>query len=112
MLISKYGRKGLSKSKKRICNTFIPHVNSNRSNNFYTSDGDNVIETSNVHHSNAQNNSTFKTLITLQKGIDKYLSVSINDKITDQHNIIEEISSYKHLSEIIDHICYENGISL
>ena len=43
-----------------------------------------------------KNDIPFNTLINLQKEIDIYSTVSINDKIIDEKNISEEISSHKN----------------
>ena len=48
----------------------------------------------------------------MQKVIDTYSSVSINDEITNEENISEEISSYQNSAGIIDHTCDDNGINL
>ena len=63
--------------------TVISHVNSNESNNLNTSDSYNVIGTSNITHSNVQNDTPLNKLITLQKLTDIYSSVITNNEITD-----------------------------
>ena len=86
---SKYLRKVLSKYNNRRCATNISHVNNNESNNLNTSNDGNVIGTSNFPHSNAQNGSSFDTIITLQRAIDIYSNVSINDENKYQNNASE-----------------------
>ena len=50
--------------------------------------------------------------ITLQNVTDKNSSVSINDKMIDEKNIIEETLSHQNLSEIIDRKYDDNEINL
>ena len=45
----------------------------------------------------------------LWKKTDAQLIISINDKIIDENNVIEEISSHQNLTEVIDHTCDDNG---
>ena len=77
------------KSKKRICNTVISNFNINESNNFNTSNSDNVIGTSNLPHRKITNDNPFNMLVTLQNVIYIESGVSINDEIMDQNNISE-----------------------
>ena len=63
----KHGREVLSKSKKRRSITIISHSKSNESNHLNTSNSDNFIGTPNFPHTKVQNDSSFNTLITLQK---------------------------------------------
>ena len=93
-----HGRKVLYKSNKRRCTTVISHVNSNKSNHLNTSNSDDVIGTSNLTQINSENGSPFNTFITLQKVMDIYSSVIINDKRTYQNNMSEEILSDQKIS--------------
>ena len=77
-----------------------------------TPKSDNVIGTSNLPYSNVQNDSSFNTLVTLQKVTDTVSSVSINNERKYGNNISEEISSHKNSVEIFHHTCYDNGINL
>ena len=77
-----------------------------------TSNSDIVIGTSNLPHSNVQNNSPFNTLITLQKLTDIESSVIINDEITDKKYISEEVLSHQNSAGIIYHTCDDNGINV
>ena len=80
-----HGRKVLYKSNnKRRCTTVISHFNSKKSNHFNTSNSDNVLGASNLTQMNSQNGSPFNTLFTIQKVMEIYSSVSINDEITYQ----------------------------
>ena len=58
-----------------------------------TSNSDNVIETSNLPHSNVQNYSPFNTLVNLKKVTYTESSISINYEITGQNNISAEMFS-------------------
>ena len=53
-----------------------------------------------------------KKLISFQKGTDIESSTIINDKIIDDNNKSEEISSNKNSAELIDHTRYDNGEKL
>ena len=77
-----------------------------------TSNSDNLIGTINLPHRNVQNNSSFDTLITLQKVTYTESSDRIKNKRTKQNNITEDISSHQNSAEIIDHALDENGINL
>ena len=63
--IRKQGRNILYKSINSRCTTMISHVNTNQSNIFNTSNSDNLIGTSNIPHSNVQNDSPGNTRIDL-----------------------------------------------
>ena len=69
----------LYKSKKRICTTVISHANINESNILNASNNDNIIVTSNISHGNVQNETSFNTLINLQKVTYSESGDSIND---------------------------------
>ena len=58
----------------------ISHINSNESNNWNTSNSDNLIGNSNLPHSSVKNESSFNTLVNLQKATDSDSSASINDE--------------------------------
>ena len=73
------------------CTTVNSHVNIKKWNNLNTPKSDNVIGTSNLPYSNVQNDSSFNTLVTLQKITDTVSSVSINNERKDGNNISEEI---------------------
>ena len=60
-----------------------------------TSNSDNLIGTSNLTHINVQNNISFNNIILLQKVTDSDSSSGINDEITDEININEEILSHQ-----------------
>ena len=57
----------LYRYKNRRCTAEISHVNRNESNNFNKSNNDKRIGTSNLPHRYVQNESSFNTIITLQK---------------------------------------------
>ena len=59
------GRKVLNTSNNMRCTTVIAHVNRNESNNLNTSNNDNVIGASKLHHIKFQHESPFDTLVTL-----------------------------------------------
>ena len=48
----------------------------------------------------------------MHKETDTDSITSINDKINDDNNTSEEISSHKNSAELIDHTCDDNGINL
>ena len=58
----------------------ISRINSNESKNWNISNSDNIIGNSNLPHSRVQNESSFNTLINLQKVTDSDSSASINDE--------------------------------
>ena len=64
--IRKKGRNVSYISKKRRCTNVNSHVNSSKSNNLIISNSDNVIRTSNLTHTNIQNESPFNTPISLK----------------------------------------------
>ena len=66
-LILRQGRKFLYKNNDMRCTTNLSHTSSKKSNNLIISNSDNVIVTSNLPHSNNQNDNPFSTLNTLQK---------------------------------------------
>ena len=90
----------------------ISHTNNNESNIMNVYKNDSVIVNSNLPHSSVQNCSQFNTLVNILKATDSESSGNINDEITDQIDISEEIPSRQILEEIIDHTCNNNGISL
>ena len=87
----KQGQKVLYHSKKSKFTTVISHANSNKSNNLNAPNSNNLIVASNLPHSNVQNEILFDTLINLQKVTDTQSIASINDEITCQNNISEEV---------------------
>ena len=90
----KQGQNILYKSKNRRFTTVISHINSNKSNKLNASNSDNSIGTSNLPHSNVQNDSLLNTLITLQKLIEIKSISSMNDeKIIKQYEQRNFISS-------------------
>ena len=93
-----HGRKVLYKSNKRRFTTIISHVNRNKSNHLNTSNSDNVIGNSNLTQINSQNGSPFNTFFNLQKLMDIDSSGIINDEVTYQKNMSEEILSDKKIS--------------
>ena len=58
----KQGWEFFYKSKKSRCTTMISQININESNNLNTSNSDNIIGTSNLPHSNIQNNIVARSL--------------------------------------------------
>ena len=77
-----------------------------------TSNSDNFIGTSKLPRIKVQNYSQFNTLINLKKITYTKSSVSINDEITDEKFISEEISYNQNSAEIIDHTFYYNVMNL
>ena len=102
----------MDRSKKWRFTTAISHININESNNWNTSNTNNIIVNSNLPHGNVQNVSLYIALITLQKVTYSESSASINDEITDQIIISEEVSSHQNSSEIIYNTQDDNVINL
>ena len=76
----KQGQNILYKTNNRRCTNVISHVNSNKLNKSNVSKSDNLIGTSNLPHRNVQNDSSFNTLIILQKLAETESSASIKDE--------------------------------
>ena len=77
-----------------------------------TSNSDSFIGTLNIPCINVQPESSFNTLINLQKETHTESIISINYEILDGNNISEEISYHHHSEEVIDHTCDDNGKNL
>ena len=93
---------------KRRCTPVNSHVNISKSDNFNTSNSNNVIGNSNFLRINVQNEISLNQLITFQKETGTESIVSINDEIIDENNISEEMSYRQNSVEVIDHTCDDN----
>ena len=88
------------------------HFNNSETNNYNTSNIDDVIGNSNLPRINIHTKCSLHKLITLQKKTDTQLRISNNNEITDDHNKNEEISCHQNSEEVIDHTCDDNGDNL
>ena len=81
---SKQGSNILYFSKRRRCTHVKSYVNLNKSSNLDKSNSDNVTGNSNLPCINSQTESSFNTLINMQKETDTESSIIINDEIIDE----------------------------